>query len=84
MISTFGFFELKSDNLDLLNQQLSEFPEIEKTVVSNEILTAHLKEDMSSAELNQRLFKNNVVLTHLVKRKESLEEQFLQLTSKTN
>ncbi len=84
MISTFGFFELKSDNLELLNQQLSEFSEIEKTTTSNETITAHLKVDMSALELNQRLFKNNIVLTHLVKRKESLEEQFLQLTSKIN
>ncbi len=84
MISTFGFFELKSDDLELLNQQLSEFSEIEKIVISNSILTAHLNVDMSSAQLNKRLFEHNIVLTHLVKRKESLEEQFLQLTNKNS
>ncbi|WP_375238816.1 ABC transporter ATP-binding protein [Aurantibacter sp.] len=82
MISTFGFFELRSDDLTNLNTQLSEFPEIEKIIISNETLIAHLKEDMSSSELNKRLFNDNIILTHLVKRKESLEEQFLQLTSK--
>ena len=35
---------------------------------------------MEAEEFNRLLFKNGIVLSHLVKRKESLEEQFLQLT----
>ena len=32
-------------------------------------------------QLNQYLFKNGIILTHLVKRKPSLEQQFLTLTN---
>ncbi|GAL72107.1 hypothetical protein JCM19302_2234 [Jejuia pallidilutea] len=35
---------------------------------------------MSSEDFNKQLFEKGIVLTHLVQRKESLEEQFLQLT----
>jgi ABC-2 type transport system ATP-binding protein len=35
---------------------------------------------MDAAELNTLMHHNGIVLAHLVKRKESLEEQFLNLT----
>ena len=35
---------------------------------------------MDAEQFNKLLFTNGIVLSHLVKRKESLEEQFLQLT----
>ena len=35
---------------------------------------------MDAEEFNKLLFTNVIILSHLVKRKESLEEQFLQLT----
>ena len=36
--------------------------------------------ETQTEEFIQKLFKHNIILTHFVKRKESLEEQFLQLT----
>jgi ABC-2 type transport system ATP-binding protein len=36
---------------------------------------------MDAEALNTYLFENGLVLSQLVKRKESLEEQFLQLTN---
>jgi ABC-2 type transport system ATP-binding protein len=36
---------------------------------------------MESFEFNKLCFENGIVLSHLNKRKESLEEQFLQLTN---
>jgi len=35
---------------------------------------------MNASELNKALFTEGIILSHLVKRKESLEEQFLTLT----
>jgi ABC-2 type transport system ATP-binding protein len=35
---------------------------------------------MEASELNSYLFQKGIVLNHLVKRKFSLEEQFLELT----
>jgi len=44
------------------------------------LITAFLKFPMDAEEFNRLLFANGIILSHLVKRKESLEEQFLQLT----
>ncbi|RZV68522.1 MAG: ABC transporter ATP-binding protein, partial [Flavobacteriaceae bacterium] len=35
---------------------------------------------MDASDFNNLMFNKNITLSHLVKRKESLEEQFLQLT----
>jgi ABC-2 type transport system ATP-binding protein len=37
---------------------------------------------MKSDDFNKQVFEKGIILTHLVQRKESLEEQFLQLTDK--
>jgi len=42
-----------------------------------------IKNELSAQSLNTQLHIEGIILTHLVKRKESLEEQFLALT-KTN
>ena len=51
-----------------------------KISAENGTLTAYLKEEMNADELNKLLFEKGIVLSHLVKRRESLEEQFLALT----
>jgi ABC-2 type transport system ATP-binding protein len=84
MISTNGFFELKSDDFELLKTALNNHHAIKSATLIEGLLTAHLNEELSAKELNEYLFKQGIVLTHLVKRKESLEEQFLQLTNKTD
>ncbi|HLV92057.1 MAG TPA: hypothetical protein VKX34_02955, partial [Aequorivita sp.] len=43
-------------------------------------LIVYLNEPMDASEVNKFLFEKDIVLSHLVKRKESLEEQFLELT----
>jgi ABC-2 type transport system ATP-binding protein len=82
MISTNGFFELKSDDLDTLSNALKEHSFINNISINEGLLTAHLNDELAAKELNEYLFKQGITLTHLVKRKESLEEQFLQLTNK--
>ncbi len=80
MLASLGFFELKTENMDnLVNylEQNNSFGQIKK---DNDLITAFLTEEMDAKELNRLLFEKGIVLTHLVKRKESLEEQFLALT----
>ena len=45
------------------------------------LLIATLKKEISSTEINKYLFEKGFVLSHLVKRKPSLEQQFLDLTN---
>lgn len=75
-----GFFELESENLDQLQSALQHFSQIEKIEKDENKLLVYLNNNLEPAELNSYLFKQNITLTHLVKRKHSLEEQFLELT----
>ena len=42
-------------------------------------ILVYLKDNLEAKELNRFLFEQNVVLSHLVKRKNSLEKQFSKL-----
>ena len=80
MLASHGFFELKSENTLGLKAYLEKSASFGSIKVENDLITAILKEDMDASELNQALIAEDIVLSHLVKRKESLEEQFLTLT----
>ena len=75
-----GFFELESENLEQLKSALQHFSQIEKIEKDENKLLVYLNNNLDSGELNSYLFQQNITLTHLVKRKHSLEEQFLELT----
>lgn len=80
MINSHGFFELKSNQQEKLMTFLNSHPTFSSVKTENELITAFLKEPMDAAGFNQLLFEEGIILSHLVKRKESLEEQFLKLT----
>ena len=80
MIENNSFFELKSNNNQQLKLVLQNHPSVEKIIDEEEKVLVFLKQDITAQELNSYLFENKIVLEHLVKRKNSLEEQFLELT----
>ncbi len=80
MTSNEGFFELQSEDNHQLMTALSSHESIEKLAEENGKVYAYLKKPVESKELNQLLFEKGIILSHLVKRKHSLEEQFLELT----
>ncbi|TYP70447.1 ABC transporter ATP-binding protein [Aquimarina intermedia] len=80
---SFGYFELKSSNHEMLKTWLVKKGIFSAIKEENDKLIATLKVAMSSEQLNQELFTDGIILTHLVQRKESLEDQFLQLTNAT-
>ncbi|WP_300490412.1 ATP-binding cassette domain-containing protein [Flavobacterium sp.] len=82
IISNEGFFELQSDNHEILKSTLTNLSAIDKIEEEEGKLLVYLNAPLEASELNRFLFQHNIVLNHLVKRKHSLEEQFLQLTSK--
>jgi len=75
-----GFFEVMADNNVLLKTALQEHSAIDRITEEEGKTLVYLKSDLSAAELNQFLFSKNITLSHLVKRKNSLEAQFLELT----
>lgn len=82
MISSYGFFELKCENHEQLLEYLKSNPNFGTVKIENELITAFLNEPMDAVTFNKLMFEKGIILSHLVKRKESLEEQFLQLTDK--
>jgi ABC-2 type transport system ATP-binding protein len=81
MLANEGFFELQADNLDALIQVVSQHQAVDKVEVQDGKALVYLKAPLEAGELNQYLFNKNIVLTQLLKRKTSLEEQFLKLTN---
>ena len=80
MIENNSFFELQSDNNEQLKLALQNHASVEKIVEEEGKILVYLKQEISAKELNAYLFEQKIVLEHLVKRKNSLEEQFLELT----
>jgi ABC-2 type transport system ATP-binding protein len=79
MTATKGYFILQSSNLDELQRELelmSVFKEIKR---EENKLIASIEQDISAEDLNKHLSSKGICLSHLVKQKESLEEQFLEL-----
>ena len=81
MTSNEGFFELKSNNHETLKSVLANHQSVDKIVEDDGKVLVYIKENLEPADLNKYLFDNNISLEHLVKRKHSLEEQFLELTA---
>jgi ABC-2 type transport system ATP-binding protein len=75
-----GFFEVQANDNLLLKTVLQEHPAIDRIADEDGKFLVYLKSELSASELNQFLFSKNIVLSHLIKRKNSLEAQFLELT----
>ncbi|ARV14465.1 ABC transporter ATP-binding protein [Polaribacter sp. SA4-12] len=82
MTASNGLFELKVESdEDKLLSLLEEHPAIGKVNKDHETIIATLNNSISATEINEFLFKKGIILSHLVKRKPSLEQQFLDLTN---
>ncbi|MDP4989123.1 MAG: ATP-binding cassette domain-containing protein [Polaribacter sp.] len=82
MTASKGLFELKIEqDSHKLIQILENHKDIERVSQDHETIIAILKNDISASEINQYIFENGLFLSHLVKRKPSLEQQFLDLTN---
>ena len=82
MNASHGFLTMKSDDLTMLEKTLRENPAFGTIKPQNDHLVVYLNEPLDAAEVNRMLFERGIALSHLVKRKESLEEQFLEITNK--
>ncbi|WP_150450854.1 ABC transporter ATP-binding protein [Arenibacter lacus] len=81
MLASHGFFELQTEHTDALLDFLEKQAIFGAVKQENGVIKVILKEEMDAKTLNEQLFAKGIVLSHLVKRKESLEEQFLTLTN---
>ena len=75
-----GFFELKAESNSNLIETLKNHPEVEKISEAEGKVIAYFKTQLDASLLNRYLVENGIYLNHLVFKKMSLEEQFLELT----
>lgn len=80
MTSNEGYFELQADDNSALKTALKEFAGITAIEEKDGKILVYLKANTAASALNRYLFDRNIALNHLVKRKNSLEEQFLEIT----
>ena len=82
MTASHGLFELKVEsNEEKLLELLSNFDGISGVKLEEDKIIATINKPISAVEINNYLFGKGVVLSHLIKRKPSLEQQFLTLTN---
>jgi ABC-2 type transport system ATP-binding protein len=84
MTASHGLCELKTENdSEKLIELLNNFEGVISVKIDEELkIIATLGKPISASEINSYIFKNGIILSHLVKRKPSLEQQFLTLTNK--
>ena len=80
MNASFGFVTLQCSDMLGLKKVLEESTSFENIEQDAAYLVANLTQEMDAAKLNAFLFEKGITLSHLVQRKESLEEKFLALT----
>jgi len=81
MLASHGYFELRAADPERLKKFLEAHNSFSGIDSENGLLTAYLAEPMDASTLNQLCFENGIVLSQLVKKKESLEQQFLSITN---
>lgn len=80
-----GYFELKADNNTLLLSALTELQWFTVVNQDGELIKAQIRDDasVSASALNQKLAEKGIFLSHLTRKKQSLETQFLELVKNT-
>jgi ABC-2 type transport system ATP-binding protein len=86
MTSNNGYFELKADNNTLLLNALNELQWFSSINQEGDLIKAQIRDDasVSASAMNQKLAEKGIYLSHLTRKKLSLESQFLELVKNTN
>ncbi len=82
MTQSFGIVELKSENeWEKINALVSNYLGVQKIEKDGDLILVYLNNEINTSHLNQFLFENGIVLSHLKMTKPSLEQRFLDLTA---
>lgn len=77
-----NFLELQSDDNSILMDALEQLPNLESVNLVDDKVIVYSKTEINAGYVNKFLADKNIYLNHLAVRKNSLEEQFLELTGK--
>jgi ABC-2 type transport system ATP-binding protein len=79
VLSVSDTVELASENPEILSSALRGFSGLSHLRKEGGFIVAHLNEGVSTTDINGFLVEKGIVLSHLSMRKQSLEQQFLEL-----
>ena len=77
--NSFGTIEIMADDQEMLMNALNQMPYFNSVSQKHKFIEAKLNQEISTSELNKMLFEKGIYISHLVNRKDSLENQFFQL-----
>ena len=71
---------IAAEDMMRLENMLLGLPYIRNVVKHDNFIECNLSKDQNVAELNAKSFQQGLLLTHLVSKKQSLEDEFLEIT----
>jgi ABC-2 type transport system ATP-binding protein len=71
--------EVASHDMLQLKQAISLHPDYSSILLSDDKWLVYFKEKIRPAEINEFLYKQGIIVTHLSERKRTLEQHFLEL-----
>lgn len=82
MVASYGIIEVKTaaSNDDLI-KLLSNYDGISSIKLEGDTILATLSKEIASTDINKFLFEKGIIVSHLRKRKPTLEQQFLDITN---
>ena len=80
MMANEGYFELQASDNEILIKALENHTAIKNIQKNDDKVIAYLSQTLPAEELNKFLMQQNIFLSHLLFKKESLEDKFLKLT----
>ncbi|PQJ18403.1 ABC transporter ATP-binding protein [Nonlabens tegetincola] len=80
MVQNHGSIFLSSQNIAQLRSFLNEKSFVAELIEQDSLLEVKLSSPVTTAQINKEAFEKGIVLTELAFKKQSLEDQFLELT----
>lgn len=80
MMAQNGFFEIQYHNNELLIETLKKNYAIDKFNIEDGFFKIYFSQNVEASKLNEYLANNNIYVSHLAFKKQSLEDQFLAIT----
>ncbi|MGB0260372.1 MAG: ABC transporter ATP-binding protein [Flavobacteriaceae bacterium] len=84
LTASHGYFELATTNMERLTQLLTDHPDVSELKHKDGMVWAYLNKEVGAETMSQWLIEQQCIPTHLVKKYERLETQFLALTQNTS
>ena len=84
LTASHGYFELASSDTEQLTKLLENHPDVSELKHNDGLVWAYLNKEVDAEVMSRWLIEHQCIPTHLVKKQERLETQFLALTQNNN